>query len=32
LITIDNDLGLSIVPGPQPTIRSILVQPGIPQK
>jgi len=31
LITIDNDLGLSIVPGPQPRIRSILVQPGTPQ-
>lgn len=31
LITVDNDLGLSIVPGPQPVIRSILVEPGIPQ-
>jgi hypothetical protein len=31
LISIDNDLGLSIVPGPQPRIRSILVEPGIPQ-
>jgi hypothetical protein len=32
LITVDQDLGLSIVPGPNPRIRSILVQPGTPQK
>jgi GTA TIM-barrel-like domain len=32
LITVDNDLGLSIVPGPQPKIRAILVQAGTPQQ
>ena len=32
LITVDNDLGLSLVPGSQPPIREILVQPGIPQR
>ena len=31
LATVDNMLGLSIVPGPEPPVRAILVQPGTPQ-
>jgi hypothetical protein len=30
-LTVDNMLGLSEAPGPTPRIRSILVQPGVPQ-
>jgi hypothetical protein len=32
LPTIDNMLGLSVLPGPEPPIRAILVEPGVPQK